>query len=179
MNVSTEPIREFDSEEDRKLLVSLLEEYSEKLSILCDKLETHRARKKNYLLLMVGTILIVAAVSFVRFNGSAEDLPRMIIFIAALIAAPSYGVLLISTQNLERRFSKIRFLLPIDRKDERFVRDIKRLSKKLEKVVQIVSQIQEHLPRHISIRIEMDFRLTDAELVLERSILYAGLAHER
>jgi hypothetical protein len=62
--------------------------------------------------------------------------------------------------------------LHIDREDARFVRDIKLLSKKLEKVVRIVSQIQDHLPKNISSRIEMDFRLADAELVLERALAY-------
>jgi hypothetical protein len=160
MSVSTEQIKGFDSEEDRQLLVSLLSEYAKKLSALCDAIEKYRDRKRMYRL----GLIIAFLIAFTTFRLASGAFSPVGVFISMIaftfaIAPPSYwpspGV-----------FSSG------DRKDERLVRDITLLSKKLEKVVQIVSQLQEHSPENASSRIEMDFRLADAELVLERSISY-------
>jgi hypothetical protein len=158
VSVSAEKIQEFDSEEDRKLLVSLLSEYAEKISSLCDKLESYRAKKNQRRLSLLILFGFGAMISSYFVRGD----------IAFSLAVAAAFVYTLST----RRWLAFLPFIPIDREDTRFVRDIKLLSKKLEKVVRIVSQIQEHLPKHISSRIEMDFRLADAELVLERALPY-------
>jgi hypothetical protein len=53
------------------------------------------------------------------------------------------------------------------REKESSVRDARVIAKRLKKVVQFVSQMQEHSVNRISIRIEMDLRLADAEIALE------------
>jgi hypothetical protein len=53
------------------------------------------------------------------------------------------------------------------REKESSVRDARVIAKRLKKIVQFVSQMQEHSVNRISIRIEMDLRLADAEIALE------------
>jgi hypothetical protein len=163
VSISIEKVQEFDSEEDRKLLVSLLSEYAEKISSLCDKLESHRAMKTQHGLLFIIIFNLGVLFSFYLYSSYAA----VMIMLFSLALAVVFSDIL----STRRWFAFLPFI-SIDREDARFVRDIKLLSKKLEKVVRIVSQIQEHLPKHISSRIEMDLRLTDAELVLERALPY-------
>jgi hypothetical protein len=160
MSVSAEQIKGFDSEEERQLLVSLLSEYAGKLSALCDAIENHRDRKRNYKIgltisVFISSVIIFALCAFYMNNGFLY--PPLVAGIAACFC-------IVIPSNFPSG----------DKKDERLVRDITLLSKKLEKVVQIVSQLQEHSPENVSSRIEMDFRLADAELVLERSISYVS-----
>jgi hypothetical protein len=173
MNLSTDKIQGFDSEEDRKLLISLLSEYSEKLSILCDKLEASRARKSQIRLVLAILVSFAATIGFVAMSSTGIGKQQKEVVLSFVIALMNIIIVLMVMSN--RWPSSFKFFIPINRGDERLARDIRLLSKKLGKVVQIVSQMQEHSPENVSTRIEMDFRLADAELVLERSISDLGL----
>jgi hypothetical protein len=185
MSVSTEQIKGFDSEEDRQLLVSLLSEYTEKLSSLSDALEKHRDRKRNYLigLSIFFAIVFSAFGAIINYLDVIKPFERTSNFLHLYLATEAGKVFIFTVTTLLMCAVTLTTVpssywplpsgfLNSDRKDERLVRDITLLSKKLEKVVQVVSQMQEHSPENVSGRIEMDFRLADAELVLERSISY-------
>jgi hypothetical protein len=169
-SVPPEKTRE-SHKEDGEVLASLLVEYSDKLSNLCDGIEVHRAKKRMRLFLSWSIALCATIVAFVYI---AVFVPQFLslyvsVIVASLIALPSLYLIFLP---LGGGRSTLYFLWPVDLKEERFIREAKLLSNKLEKVIRIISQIQDHSPRNISSRIEMDFRLTEAELVLERSLLY-------
>jgi hypothetical protein len=190
-SVPSDKTREPYSEEDQKLLVALLIEYSDKLSTVCDKIEVHRTRKRTQLLSLGLIICAVTVVYYfvviyvLKYSLSAHSLESAAIMFAPALIVLSYLFLIESSFSalsgrLEgnsllpytRLLSLFNSLLPADVREERLIREAKLFSKKLDKIVRIISQIQDHSQKNIPSRIEMDFRLTDAELVLERSLLY-------
>jgi phosphate starvation-inducible protein PhoH len=139
-------------DEDRKLLVSLLNEYSEKLALICKKIDIQSRKNSLHLTVLTAGILFTVA------GGAIGFVYRETLFLTALLVSTfvfTGGVRVISvvSENL--------------REKESSVRDARVIAKRLEKVVQLVSQMQEHSVNRISIRIEMDLRLADAEIALE------------
>jgi hypothetical protein len=173
-----EKTREPYSEEDQKLLISLLLEYSGKLVALCDEIEIYRAKKVRQLLFVS---LFIAGFCYAIYLDQRSNIPEIVLFsvwvTVLFVYSYVYWYMFKYAPSGSGRHSLFhRFSLPIYPTyptEERLIREAKLISKKLEKVIRIVSQIQDHSLRDIPSRIEMDFRLTDAELVLERSLTYA------
>jgi hypothetical protein len=151
-----QPISEASySNEDQKLIVSLLDEYSKKLLNVCHQINKFGLRSViglslslfMYLFLFTGEIF---SLFLARSSRSSEDeFPlRLIIFLLL--------------PGLLTAFFKI-----IKRDMKLLVRDASVLSLKLEKVIRVASQVQEHSLSNFVSQLELDLRLTDAELALQ------------
>jgi hypothetical protein len=156
------PIQLLNSE-DRVLLVSLLNEYQEKLVNLCGKIEKNIIyssfsiffdvtpfRNARFLI-----INILFSTFIIIFSYSAFSFPQNTIFAIILLISISY--IAIYFKNEEK---KLKIL----------TREAKTISLRLEKIVRIASQIEDHLSRAIPTvitKIELDLRLADAESALE------------
>jgi hypothetical protein len=160
-SIPPEKTREFHKEENGEELTSLLVECSVELSSLCDGIEIHRAKKRMRRFFFFSIALCATAASYIYVTVFEQRLIFLYCVSVFSLFMAAYALLaLLATNRL-----LLDFLLPIDLKEKKFSREAKLLSARLEKVIRIVSQIQDHSPKHIS-------RLTDAELVLERSLLY-------
>jgi hypothetical protein len=140
--------------EDRKLILSLLNEYSEKLLKVCEQSEE---------------IKISWNIFF------ATDLPFMVvIFMLNLIVFSSdknFNNFIISTFICLSSYCLTSYILSkIDRSRNRAnkLKNSNRIAVRLERVISIASQFNEQVTTNFASRIEFDFRLTDAEEVLER-----------
>lgn len=133
--------KEIYSSEDRELLISLLKEYSEKLTVACDGVNQQKIINRFLLLL-----LSILAPSFRIWIPQLDSFPISLTVI--LLVAFAFSIYVTKS-----------------------VSDLKYKSKtiaiKLEKAVRITSQIAEHFEDNFSKRIELDFRLADAESALE------------
>jgi hypothetical protein len=174
-------------EETKRLLV-LLVEYSDRLSILCDEIEIYEAKKGTRMFLFsllsmfVGVIYYV--VVFVVKDIVLSPVFERVRDIFAVAYFSFIFLMFLSKSNGIRNHSKssnrsaFHFLSPFGyffvglKKEERLIRELKLYSKKLEKIIRIASQFQDSLGKNTLYQLEMDLRLTDAELVLERSLLH-------
>jgi hypothetical protein len=146
--------------EDRKLLISLLNEYSEKLSFTCSKIDKYKENSRTLMLLQLGWMFsIVILTLIVALNGMSnlyryilEGAVNTILVFSALILISVF----LNNQILQNK-RKLRFL----------ERDASTIAIKLEKVIRLASQIQEHALNNVVSRIELDLRLADAESALE------------
>jgi hypothetical protein len=165
-------------EEDRKLLVSILNEYTEKLSISCENIDkslTLQSRK----LFDVNTLIffiICCGISILLAEKNSD---------IRLFLYRNFGIIPISVTWVLTVLSIIMLFALIGRvfelsnvlfKTNELIRDVRIISKKLEKVVQIVSQMQEHSENRVASRVEMDLRLADAEIALDH---YESLSRRR
>jgi hypothetical protein len=154
-------------EEDRKLLISLLNEYSEKLSLVCHKIEDSRSGEYpaifNFLVSItlgsLGTSILWVLV--INYSGGIIFNP-MINLVNLIIGG---GGLILFILWLASSFARLR---RHQNQQKSLMWEATVFSKRLEKVVQIVSQMQEHSTARLPDRIEMDLRLADTELVLLR-----------
>jgi hypothetical protein len=154
------------SEDDRKLLVSLLNEYTEKLSTICDKLDKSMGEQDfNWFNSLLSSICLISFVFLIWLNRiSLYSPPGQYSLLSQFLLLASVCVIIFLLSFLALNLVKIsRVSLQI----KKSFRDARVLDKRLEKVTQIVSQIEEHSVRKLSSRIEMDLRLADAEIVLE------------
>jgi amino acid transporter len=161
MEVKNKIKSESYGESDMKLLVSLLAEYSDKLAEMCDKVENLKATEN---LVLIG--MLICSIIFSMFfnlassysskqpNSSSPTFTLVGIMVAVVII---FVLLLFKffTDATKRR---------------KWLRNIALLSKKLERVTSILSQLEDHSLGNISSRLEMDFRLTDAEQSLDRAL---------
>ncbi|AFY69593.1 hypothetical protein Pse7367_1299 [Thalassoporum mexicanum PCC 7367] len=146
----TPPIYDDD---DREVLMSLLEEYSNKLLRICEELNK-LYRNANLLTLtfaFVSPIIFVTSLSYVR----VYPLMYLVLFsccfimilLGAYINARSFNLQKKRGQNIYYRLSKI---------------------------IRIISQLQEHVESRVSRKLELDFRLADAEVALEEFKRFSG-----
>jgi hypothetical protein len=148
-------------ESDVKLLVSLLGEYSGKLSKMCDIIEDSRTAESitfaGMALCSTAFLIFWSLLSNYRPSASNSSSP-IFVLIGGMFAMVVIVILLLFKlfTNAKRR--------------RKWVRDVSLFSKKLERVVRIISQIQDHSQGNVSSRLEMDFRLTEAEQSLDRAL---------
>jgi hypothetical protein len=140
-------------EADIVLLISLLDEYSKKISNLCDKIEDSKATEH---IAVAGVLFCLGMIVIFFWNFSSIDNRPILAGVLTIAGLPIIPILFKIVANAKKR--------------RKSVRDVMLLSKKLERVVQILSQVRENQQGNISSRIEMDFRLTEAEQSLERAI---------
>jgi hypothetical protein len=151
MSVSEEKMNEISSEEDRKLLVSLLNEYSGKLALICDKIELKNRRNLRIFSLFGFGLLFFGAISLWLYQQGYPVFNLLFGVVFGLFGGS------LSLENLRSNHKQ----------KESSVRDARVIAKRLEKVVRLVSQMHEQSASSVSIRLEMDLRLADAEIVLE------------
>ena len=142
------------SNEDRKLIISLLDEYAQKLMNICEKIDNYRETVERFFLLLIGvTILLTASLSTFFPSWQSSTLVLSLLFVFLMIVL---GLTIFKARQ------KIILLK----------RDAKTLAIKLEKVIRVTSQFQEHITTNFVTRIELDLRLADAESALQH---YTGL----
>jgi hypothetical protein len=150
MSVSEEQMNEISSEEDRKLLVSLLNEYSGKLELICDRIELKNRRNlRIFGFFIFGSPLIGVASVWLYQRGNLTSWDFLVVLLGVL---GGFGLENLNTNHRQKTTS---------------VRDARAIAKRLEKVVRLVSQMHEHSVNSVSVKLEMDLRLADAEIVLE------------
>jgi hypothetical protein len=148
------------SYEDRKLLISLLNEYSQKLSNICVQIEKYKGNSRTISLVQIAIMIAIVAVwIIVTINGIIgrekyvlDELANRILFSLGMLLA----ILFLVNESLHNK-KKLRSL----------ERNGIMIAVKLEKVIKIASQIQEHVLKNLISRIELDLRLADAESALE------------
>jgi hypothetical protein len=151
MSVSEEQMNEISSEEDRKLLVSLLNEYSGKLELICDRIELKNRRNlRIFGFFIFGSLLIGIASVWLYQRGNLTSLDFLVVLPMGVLGG--FGLKNLNTNHRQKTSS---------------VRDARAIAKRLEKVVRLVSQMHEHSVNSVSVKLEMDLRLADAEIVLE------------
>ena len=137
-----------------KLLISLLNEYGDKLVKLCDKIQDN---KKKFSLIQLffpglggGIALITCTIFYFQ-----QNIYSAIIGIFIFILFTFYTAIL--TTNIKRKIKTSE-------------REAKKILLRLEKVIHIASQTQDYLSPEIPTmmtRVELDLRLADAESALE------------
>jgi hypothetical protein len=135
---------------DRVLLISLLDEYAKKISDMCDKVENLKIREKFILAGLAAYFGTISALfwrfPFIHYDNST--LPAALITVGVLISFLSR-------------------LITYAKKRKRLVHHASLLAKKLERTIQILSQVHDHRVVTMSSRLEIDFRLTEAEQSLD------------
>ena len=154
MDVSKEPFRqEIYDDEDKKIIISLLNEYSQKLLDICERIEINRRRMR--LLIVWFAILCYSMMLILRISVLNTVLPFSIVNLT-IVYVFSIGCLLIITTFFDEK-QKRRLL----------ERDARSISVKLEKVIRIASQAEDHILTNFVNRIELDLRLADSESALQ------------
>jgi hypothetical protein len=146
--------------EDRKLLISLLNEYAEKLSILCVRIDIHNDNSRILLLAQIWLMFPIFIALFVVTIHGIFGLRGYISDEAANSILTSSVVVLITLFLINEVFYNKKKLRLLER-------DGNTIAIKLEKVIRLASQIQEHALNNVVSRIELDLRLADAESALE------------
>jgi hypothetical protein len=167
------------NEEDQKLLVSLLNEYAEKMALSCEKIEKSIALQERRCLNAFTMMLLIVLFGFLIYLLETNYNLEVFLLINAYAFSKSIVVPILTTLIVSMSIALVSSginVLNISFKTNMLIHDAKILSKKLEKVVQIVSQMQEHSVKRIASRIEMDLRLADAEIVLEH---YELISHRK
>lgn len=159
------------SNDDQKLIVSLLNEYSDKLLHVCHQIDK---RRKKFLLFYFGGLIISGILLLIYSYSMYEEMyvgmhavstyklaktPYTIIFILFFLFIN--GILL---GRLDGIIYEISCNITQNRK---LISDAKILAVRLEKVIRIASQVQEHILSNFVSRLELDLRLADAELALQ------------
>lgn len=170
MNASEEPLERkplyyLDERADRKIIVSLLHEYSAKLMDLSVEIEGCKYIKRRLELLI--STLIASFISL--FTWSVLNHHSQNTWILGLSTICGSYILTFVIANINDNTRKIRFL----------ERNGKILFIKLEKLVRMVSQMEDHTYNNPVKRIEFDLRLTDAESVLERYKYAVGMSYSK
>ena len=156
---------------DRDGFVALLEEYSEKLSTICQKIEVSGDQYVSKIAFKVISILITyASYSYIYYYGMPKginyDFSHGTLIVTILMTLFMTIVI----------FGIVRDIQSYVRHRKSLVRDAASIHKKLEVIIQIVSQMQEHSEENRFSRMKMDLRLADAESIIEN---YWGLVRRK
>lgn len=140
---------------DHQLILSLLNEYSEKLTATNRQIETlsddlamrYFALVRNIMLLVI--IPYLSWYLFSIFSKTYISIEYLFVFypLVALLMTPLVYSYLITTRRLKRRL----------------VADSRIIAAKLEKIIRVASQAQDHLDMDYGLRLEFDIRLAEAE----------------
>jgi uncharacterized membrane protein (DUF485 family) len=129
----------------------LLNEYGEKLTKLCEKIEDYRVKyylTSSLFLLFGGCIALIAWVtSFFKENIYFAILGILVFTLFIIYTA-------IFVQNIKRKLKSLE-------------RSSKKISLRLEKIIRIASQIHNQTDKLSILALESDLRLADAESALE------------
>jgi len=141
--MSTE-LEQFYNSKDRKVFISLLTEYSDKVLKICDQIE----QGKNNISKITLTLIWLTVAGIFPYLKVINPNIKLLIFV--LLFATFYVI-----------------YYPINQRLKLLRRDAKTFSIRLEKVVRLASQIEEHSVTNLVSRIELDLRIADAESALQ------------
>jgi hypothetical protein len=138
------------SDEDQRLIIALLKEYSERLLDVCERRD--RSKDRSFLILVFYLIALSLSLFSFLILGSTRS------FLLLTSCAFYLFTLTLIYSYYSTNFSQKTVLLS---------RDAEILSIKLEKVIRAASQAHEHVVSNFVGRLELDLRLTDAESALQ------------
>jgi hypothetical protein len=147
------------SSEDRKLIISLLDEYSVKLLTMCDRIDKHQRSSYILSMLQIGLTILIATLLVFTLSGLINSAQHILSNIFTIISSFSTAVLFALFLTGEIYYNKKKLSL--------LERDAHTLTIKLKKVIRLASQIQEHVLNNVVSRIELDLRLADAESAVQ------------
>ena len=148
-------------EEDRKLIISLLNEYSEKLLNICEQIDRQQRNLDFLWLLSLLSLLLAFAGTMVGFYWLlSTKITTFIRILTITSAVPQPFIIHIYFRKLE------------------LLQKASIISAKLEKVIRAASQAQEHTTMAVGFfsDLEVDLRLSDAEYALQH---YKNLVKKR
>jgi hypothetical protein len=151
--------------DDQKLIVSLLNEYSEKLLHICFQIDKQKKKLLLFLLYFGGLIISVILLVFAVLLGALTLKP--VLFLSGYAAENIFKLTLIFCIFMSIYLFIIFTFYEIKHSIKLLVNDASILAMRLEKVIRIASQIQEHVLSNFVSQLELDLRLTDAELALQ------------
>ncbi|MCA2693717.1 MULTISPECIES: hypothetical protein [unclassified Microcystis] len=146
-------------EEDRKLIISLLNEYSEKLLNICEQIDRQQRNLDFLWLLSLLSLLLAFAGTMVGFYWLLSTKITTFIRIIPITSAVSQP-----------------FIIHIYFRKLELLQKASIISAKLEKVIRAASQAQEHTTMTFFGNLEVDLRLSDAEYALQH---YKNLVKKR
>lgn len=148
-------------EEDRKLIISLLNEYSEKLLNICEQIDRQQRNLDFLWLLSLLSLLLAFAGTMVGFYWLLSTKITTFIRIIPITSAVSQP-----------------FIIHIYFRKLELLQKASIISAKLEKVIRAASQAQEHttMAGGFFSDLEVDLRLSDAEYALQH---YKNLVKKR
>lgn len=148
-------------EEDRKLIISLLNEYSEKLLNICEQIDRQQRNLDFLWLLSLLSLLLAFAGTMVGFYWLLSTKITTFIRIIPITSAVSQP-----------------FIIHIYFRKLELLQKASIISAKLEKVIRAASQAQEHTTMAVGFfsDLEVDLRLSDAEYALQH---YKNLVKKR
>jgi low affinity Fe/Cu permease len=149
------------SSEDRKILVSLLNEYSGKLLDVCGQL--NKIHESSIVSRISGFTGLIGSIFFLLFDLLGYKLHEYAHNDAAYIII---GVILILT-FISSAILLVQHTFEIKPKLILVERDATVLVIKLEKLIRVASQAEEHIFSNVVSKIEIDLRLADAESAVQ------------
>lgn len=140
--------------EDSKLILSLLHEYSEKLLKVCEQSEQTTISWNPIILSISIGILFSFIFSYFAYLPSRDlnGLFRLSSILWTITLLLNYLIYRGSTSQRQLNILK----------------NSRRIATRLERIINIGSQFNEQITTNFASRIEFDFRLADAEEILER-----------
>jgi uncharacterized membrane protein (DUF485 family) len=154
----------FYFDEDRKLMVSLLKEYSRKLIVTCQQIENDEKILES-IQLWVLFIYLAGLLSFISIYFPHEiiiatmKISNPLAFLVCLILFVI--LLLFSREYLYNHYKYYQ------QKQELLIDRSRAIVVKLERIIRAASQIDEHIETSLVKRIEWDLRIAEAESALE------------
>jgi hypothetical protein len=145
------------SDEDQKIIISLLGEYSEKLLAMCARIEKNKGRDS----LIRAVSVVVPATILALTSFLIKVLPNRF-FVAATSSYVASIIVLLFLMPFIYDYNK-----SAAEEKALLMHHAEILSIKLEKVIRVASQVHEHVVRNFVGRLELDLRLTDAEAALQ------------
>lgn len=138
------------NEEDRQILLSLLQEYTEKLTDICSKIEDQIKFCRDFMMLcyFIGIVGILAIV--------ATNFHPLILFFVIAFSFVILGIFVFILVFINAPQTKIKIL-----KNNGI-----NLAIKLKRLVRTTSQFQENIEKTYVRKIQLDLRLADAESAL-------------
>lgn len=147
-------------EEDRKLIISLLNEYSEKLLKICEQIDR---QQRNLIFLWLLLLLLAFAWTMGVYWLFSTKIITIITILIITIVSQSFIIYI---------------YFGIQQQKRELLQKASIISAKLEKVIRAASQAQEHTTMAVGFfsDLEVDLRLSDAEYALQH---YNNLVKKR
>ena len=160
---------ELYNSEDKKILISLLGEYSSKLLGICEKIDIYQRRNIVYVAVLIGALFPLMVLLVIFITNRLEDILKRI-WLSATIAILFVSILFAGTFFSQSEVLYNNGKLKLLKQDARVT------ATKLEKVIRLASQLQDHVLNNIISELELDLRLTDAESTLQ---YYSNIKNKR
>jgi cytochrome c-type biogenesis protein CcmE len=156
--------KESYSKEDEKLIISLLNEYSNKLMLVFYKIDKQKKRLTLFFLYFGG---LITSVILLLYTVWLEIFTFNSVFASAGLAKTIFRLVLILSILMPVSVFIIFTFYQIKQNIKQLMIDANILALRLEKIIRVASQVHEHVLSNVVSRLELDLRLADAEIALQ------------